>query len=127
MSEYVLGQHTYLCETEDGTVFLELSSRQYFAINEAQTRDLRRRVKGWPSQSYAMDLSADLQSCDSSVLKALVTVGVLSTSDRVPDRQFTYLAATSSFSRWQPKHIALKSRHLIRFIACLAYVAGMYI
>jgi hypothetical protein len=126
MYHYVLGPHTYVCETDDGAIFLELSSRRYFAINEAQAKALRSLIVGWPSQSPTGEPPVRPVKNDASLVEALLSIGVVSRSDRVPNRALTYPKATNSFSRWQSNSTPVRFRHLLRFIMCLISVVAIY-
>jgi hypothetical protein len=73
---YLLTQHTYVCATPDGVVFLDLRSDKYLGLGGTQAHALSRVVQGWPENSLSsVELDADV--CAVDVADLLVAAGLL--------------------------------------------------
>lgn len=73
---YLLTNHTYVCTTPDGVVFLDLRSDKYLGLGGTQANALSRVVQGWPvNPMHSAELGAEV--CPVDVADQLVAEGLL--------------------------------------------------
>lgn len=127
MSDYFIGAHAYLCESEDGTVFMELSSGKYFSISLEQTNALRPLIKDWPSHASCHLPVSGAAIAPIELIDALLRARVITTC-RQPKKEIPLCVceAVSSFSRWQMETPAVPLMHAFRFAFYFAAVAIFY-
>jgi hypothetical protein len=74
---YALAQHVHVCIHDEDLVLLDLRQDRYFALEAAETANLKHHVLGWPiSSAGTVERPHDAED-DSSLLKELLQRGIL--------------------------------------------------